>query len=916
MGEKKKRRAPLVILVLVLIIAGIPLVAIGLSFVGRIAPDSVIPDSFDLYASVPDPLRLAEKVLKHDSLPEIMSLAELAPLMSAANQIKSTGMIESKWVRYVLKGKLDAALLGGGRILGAWDAGIISPFLRFLPALAGRITVPGLYYVRAGKNSRFEYRLNDGTVFFAGPYKNLLVISNNSALFESVLAGSSRDGDRIGQTAKTFYSREYDIAFLLSPDALRNILGSGGNISAGPEDITAADPQIQSALNLLQFPGPVEATLSILPNQLKLNLVTPLGTESRDLRKIIARNSEAAPLSAMIPDSAQYLTLLSAGSLEELINAVSAIAAGVPAGTGGLSGDEWESALRTADRSARFALHMDLEELLLSWTGTQFAVYGLEGRPNPVIAVGIKDEKKRKEVFDKAFKSLFLKENIQLVLDGNRIPRIQVPGFIDALLKLMGVNVPSPYYTVQNGYLLLSESAETLLAAVNAERRNEVLPKTELWRTLSADNSGPSSFSLFYSLDRSFPFFLRGGSAVTAVLRLYRQGLVRLSFEDSRLNVTLSVIPGAGKGVVPVRGYPLDLSNAARDRAGNRLYGISSGRDARLILVRGNEVLALNPPDRAIKEWKFSGAPGSSTYAIPQMPDNSSKGAAEGSAWIADSLGHVSLVNMDLENLKGFPISTGIRLSAPPGAWGSKLFLCDGDGAVFSVDSRAQVSRWETVFPAALRSAPSFLDFKNKSYAAVYPKSLLFAGIWLLDAAGNPLPAWPVPVSGVAFGSPLLFSAQLSGRQERLFAAFITQAGELSVYTDAAELLPGFPLGLEGIFYLQPVFDGESLWIIESEGNLYRIELNGEILCQKVPRLAVREEGFITVADIDGDKRKEIFFSGEGNALYGYSRSFSSLDGFPLPIWGRPFIGDINNDGKQEIAGVGMDNRLYMWQFR
>jgi hypothetical protein len=78
----------------------------------------------------------------------------------------------------------------------------------------------------------------------------------------------------------------------------------------------------------------------------------------------------------------------------------------------------------------------------------------------------------------------------------------------------------------------------------------------------------------------------------------------------------------------------------------------------------------------------------------------------------------------------------------------------------------------------------------------------------------------------------------------------------------------------------------------------------------------VREEGYITAADIDGDRKSEIFFTGEGNALYGYSQNFNSLDGFPLPVWGRPVIGNLLGGGKIEIAGVGMDSKLYLWQFR
>ena len=906
MGGEKKRRLPIVIVILLVIIIGIPAIAAGLSFIGRITPDSVIPDSFDFYASAPDPVRLAGRIINHDTLPEIMALAELAPIMPILNQVKDTALTENRIVRYAAKGRLDVAFLAGNRILGAWDMGIMTPLLKFLPVLAGRVTIPGLYYVQAGKNSRFEYRQADGTVFFIGPFKNLLVISNNSALYESVIDGSSREGDRFFSQAKRFSSRNYDIAFLLSPPALKNALGGGtdsgvmnsGGINSGADQ---QSEDLVSAIELLQFPGMVEVLLSILPNQLNFRLASPLGTNNRDLLKIIERNSKAAPISAMIPGSAQYLTLLSAGSLSDLFNAASSIASGTS------KSGEWESNMRKADSSARITLGMNLEELLFSWTGSEFAVFGLEGRPNPVLVLEIKDEKKRKEVFDKAFKSIFLSENVQLNLDGNRIPRIQVPPFLNSFLEFLGVFVPSPYYTVQNNYLFISESAETLLQAINSVRRNDVLPKTELWRTLSKDNSGPSSITLFYSLDRSLPFFLKGGGAVTAVLKLYSQGLARLELENRILDVSLSIIPGAGKGIVPVPGYPLDLASGSSPgaRAGNRLYRILTGKDTRLLLTRGNEALAINPLDRSVRSFSLSGSPGTSLFVVP----------TDGAAWVVNSQGHVSLVNKDMESQKNFPLITGIQLSAPPEAWGENLFLSGEDGFIYTVDSKGSTNRWGASYSSPLRSAPCFINFKNSSYAAIYPKSF-FGEIYILDAGGKPLPHWPVPVSGIAFGSPLLFTSQFPDKTEILFAAFITQSGELAVYNENAEPLAGFPLELSGVFYVQPVFDGESLWIIEGEGTLYRISLNGEVFSQVIPRLTVREGGYITVADIDGDKKGEIFFSGDGNALYGYSRNFASLDGFPLPVWGRPVFGDLNGDGKLEAAGVGMDNKIYMWQFK
>jgi len=488
-----------------------------------------------------------------------------------------------------------------------------------------------------------------------------------------------------------------------------------------------------------------------------------------------------------------------------------------------------------------------------------------------------------------------------------------VPGFLNFLLTSLGVNMPAPFFTVHNNYLLISESAEALLAAVNAVRRNAVLPRQDLWRALSQGIPGPSSISLFYSLDRSMPFFLRGNNELTALLRLYRQGLVQLSFTNSALKLSLAVIPGTGRGITPVAGFPIGLAGmgvAAQQHPSNRLFSTAPGRDARLLATRGNDVIAINPLERTVKELTGFGSPRATLHAIPQTPAASAgSGTNSGEIWIADSAGNVSLVNRDLESLNGFPLTTGIRLSAPPQAWGGRLFLSSEDGAVHVVDSGAVVSRWGN-FNAALRWSPSFIDFGNRTLVGVYPRDIIFGQIYLLDSDGRALPNWPVHVPGIAFGSPLLFTAKYESLQNRLFAAFVTQAGELAVYTETAETLPGFPVELDGVFFLQPVFDGENLWLIEGGGTLYRISLNGEVFSQSIPRLSVREEGFIAVFN------GEIFFTGEGNALYGYSHNFSSLEGFPLPVWGRPIIGDLLRDGQIKVAGVGMDNRLYMWQFR
>ncbi|MDR1618073.1 MAG: VCBS repeat-containing protein [Treponema sp.] len=922
--KKKPKKGLRIVVALLIILILLPLIVAGLSFIGRISPGSVIPDSYSFYGKIPNPVRLADNLLAHEGLPGILNREEAAPLIPLVRALDDGGLLKNRWVRFAARGALEGALLpaaggdGGSllsanRILAAWDAGILSPLLRLLPVLSPYISVPGLYYVQSGRNSRFEYRLKtagDGgpAVFYIGPYHNLLIVSSDAELFESVLDGSSRDGDIRGSVRKPVRAKDYDAVFLIAPAVVTGILAG-------------QDPRIAGVLPLLRFPQAVEAALTIAPKELNLSISSAILSGEKSLEPVLGRNSKSPVITGLLPASAQYGTVLSAGTLRELMDAFLII-----------GGGEWARALRRADNTSRTVLRMNLEELLHSWTGDEFAVFGLEGRPAPIYAVQIGDEKKRQEVFDRAFRSIAVDENIQLNLDGMRIPRIQVPEFLAALLRQWDIRVPSPYYYVHEGYLFISESAETLQSCIRGIQRNETLPKTAVWQNLSRSYSGNASFSIYYSLDRSLPFFLKGNTMTSTILGLYRQGLLRLGFENREVYINLSVITGSGRGLAPMPGYPLDIEGTL----GNRLYSIHYGKggESRVFFTRDTRAMALDPKTNLMYEYDNQ----SPLWVIP-AEGLSPKSPEEGSAWVVSAQGRVILMNGNMNPLRGFPVATGLRISAAPAAQGGSLYLCDEDGRVHTINSKGGQNEWGAGFPAALRSPPSFLSLPkaNAVYAAVYPKSFI-GEIWLLDGAGTVLPGWPVYVtdlwadrdqnrfvSGIAFGAPAVFALPppegQAGAAEnrapgRLAAAFVTQAGELSVHDEEGGALPGFPVALEGVFFLQPVFDGEFLWLLSSEGVLYQVSLQAAVLQQKIPNLQVKEESCLVAADCDGDKIPEIFFSGEGNALYGYARNFSSLDGFPLPVWGRPVIGDLNGDGKTEIAGAGLDNRIYRWQFR
>jgi hypothetical protein len=878
MGERKSKKGLVILLVILFIIIGIPLLSVGLSFVGRITPESVIPDNFTAYINVPNPVDFADRILAHESLPEILAEPSFASFLPAVNSLTEKKIFANKSVRFMGRGSLDAALMDEGKILAAWDMGILSPLLRFLPNIAGRITIPNLYYVQAGKLSRLEYRMEDGSVFFISPYKNLLIISNETILFESVLNGTSRDGDLRASVHKTFSARDFDLGLLIDSAPLLKTM-------------TNTDPAINAVMNQIDFPGLIEVTVSVLPKQLDISIISPLSSSNDLLDSLLSNDSQTSRLLPHLPESTQYSTLISLGDFKEMLNYSLSI-----------MDSSLTKTLDTADSSSKLLLGMPLDELLFSWMGREAAVIGLEGRPFPIFALEIKDEQKRKEVFDQAFSSLVLNEDISNVIDGTRIPQIEIPPFLSGIISAFGITVPALSYTVQEDFLFISESPENLLAVINSIRKNTSLPKTDLWKTLAKSSSDQNSISLFYSLDRSLPFFLKGNTNISNILRLYRHGLARFALEDKNLTISLSVIPGLGKGISPVIGYPIDMNG----KMGNILYSVNgpARNESRIFFTGETCAFSLDPANNTLYELSENGT----LYVIPSqgLPLASLDDPA---AWIVSNNGTVNLVNGNMEVLDGFPIVSGGRLSSAPSAFDGKIYLPDQDGSVYVVDRNGTISQMNLRFENSLKSPPNFLTADKKNYAGFYDKGFLGA-LLLTDIDGTPYPGWPLPLMNIAFGTPAVFSAE-----NKVHAAFITQAGELSVFDETGIPLQGFPLNLSGVFYIQGVFDGEYLWLIAENGTLYRVSLSGEVLSQKISGLNAAEEAHLQVVDVDNEKIPEIFITGEGNSLFGYSRDFNSLEGFPLSVWGKPAFGDFNGDKKIECIGMGLDNKLYRWQF-
>ncbi|MCL2720707.1 MAG: hypothetical protein FWD47_05150 [Treponema sp.] len=386
-AAKKPKRLKKFIIIFTCVLVVLSLAWVIFSMVGRIDAASVIPGSADFRISISNPMRFIDNLSSHESLHEFSHVPALAFLTPLVNSFHDAAALKNPLVRLAAMGKIEAALLPSeiedesGKLIAAWDMGFFSPLLRILPVVTVFVNIPNLYYVQSGSSSRYEIRTEDMT-FFIAPYRNLLFITNCPKVFES--RGIMQDH---AQAFEKIKPSVYDAALVLSNNFIINLLSDQA-------------PSISEILKNVEFESKVEAGISVSAKKFEFHLTAPLTSRQDSLSRILAQRSRTPNMAELIPADAQYATIMSAGTLNELYQTTLIFA------------PDMDETLKTADNTSRFLLGLTLNDLLFSWSGNEFAAFGIEGRPHPIYAIQINDERKRQEVFDKAFRSIVLNENV------------------------------------------------------------------------------------------------------------------------------------------------------------------------------------------------------------------------------------------------------------------------------------------------------------------------------------------------------------------------------------------------------------------------------------------------------------------------------------------------------------------------
>lgn len=881
--DKKKKKKPFFIrlllgIILVILFLLLALFAwCGFCCLDKTPSVKALPSGYSLYVRTDSVWEAVSPLVDLQAAEMILSEPSVAPFRELFFTIKESELRDNKLVQAALARRIEAALYDNNNFFAIADMGFLSGITRLAPVAMNYITVPGLVYVKAGKNSHFEYRQGE-TVYFIKVQKNLVLITGNEELLNKGMA-LNNDANYTKETIALLTEKSNE-PFKIAADGKKLI-----------EMISSENPYLKAISTNLSSTQLSTIDFGISDNDINLNIKIPYEIEEalkdHPVSKLLLKDSVMPSLLAKLPSNAQYYTLLSIGSLSELKDAAFSL---LP------PEKNIEKLINTAASTCPMLFGVTFDELLFDWTGNEFAVLGLEGKANPVFVIKIADEKKRQQVFDNALSSIILRSDDSLIMDGVRLPSIELPKFLTDILGAFDVSLPKPYYMVNNGFIYFSQSPENLVSINTSLKGNSKLSKNETWASVSTKQSQQSAISLFYNLERSIPFFLKGNTMVSKVLQLYNVGRADISLKKNTLCIQLQSVACNSTSTQNIAGYPLALE-------GRPAYSLVKSNAPKSKTVfwfeDGKNLISLNTSSLQKSAIEIE------NLSWITAADEKTAKDTDGVLWAVTKEGVIYLLTEKLEAIDKFPVLTGEIPSCEPVLYGNKLIFATKENELFEVTADANYQPLEILIDDEIRSKPSV---KNKTLA-FYEKGFL-GGIHVIRDNIDTTSEGPLEVNGIAFGSPCISEID---KQE--YIAFITQAGELTVWNKDNLVVEGFPVKLEGVFYLNVVAAGNYFFALSSTGRVFRVDLKGKTTIISIPYMTAKS-GFLSVYDYNGDSKEELFVCGEGNTVYGFNSDLEMLDGFPLAGYGEPLFLDVNGDRKEDCLLLSLEENLNVWKIR
>lgn len=747
----------------------------------------------------------------------------------------------------------------------SWLSGFTRPLKFIVPLLKNEAFVMNqlddIYY--------FTFK-NEGANFYLGVKKNLVLFSQTKSLIETSLRSTFGDSAFTGKVETLSKKDSNPLKVMINA---RKLLS----------DMSKDNPEQEFYPIMEHLVSPSELsvlTFDIKDSSLSVSAFLPTDTSIEDpsyakLMELFKTEVSVPAVLSRLSSSVQYYTVLNAAPLKSLKDAFFPI---LP------DGKKYDSLWKNANDVTKSLLNNTLDDLVFSWTGKEFCVFGLEGFAQPVFALKISDEAKRLDVFDKLSSSFVVKDDTSLILNGVRLPRLVFPDYIQNLLKAFGKSMKGVYYMVSNGFIYFSESPEPLSSVFNSSSQDRI-SKNMNWKSVS-EGDNASLLSLFYDLERSIPFFLKQKSQVSDILSMYSIGRFDIRLSDGVFDLSLNASGKRFSSRSDIPGFPVALSGEV---SGNLLS--SNGKDKVLYWVE-NEKIVKSFSIKSGKTDKFEVS--GDCWVSPSLHSKAN------GVWVLTKDGEVFLLDENLSVQPSFPVYLDYHPSAEPASSSEGLVIPLSNGNLCYVSPDGSIEEVILNLTGQIKSKP----FVSGKTVLVYEKG--FIGKIHKIEGKNVSSDEPLSVSGVSYGSPVMFK---KGKNE--YISMITQSGNLYIWENG-KVKQNFPIKLPGVFFSNVVWNGNYLYAISDTAQVFRISDDGTFLTVVIPS-ASSKEGFLSVAQLEKGNGLDIFASLDGNVLYGFNENLELLPQFPVPGWKNPVLTDVNGDGKTDVICLTADDKLAAW---
>jgi hypothetical protein len=875
----------LIIVIVLLVLAG------GLTlyyFLTREDPAVYIPNNFLFYVRVNSIRYIYDNVIDLKAADVVFSSSkDLKSIYKAIIDFKSNEMSKNEFFRFLLDVRADIMIAPDYSPVIVFNPGPLSLITRMFPILNFFFKFEGvnLNQIQKGKLTIYDYPVDENQHLYFSLLNNLIFLSTKEKhidkLYESQKTGENlKSNEDIMELQKKVKAGGFAEIYV-DTNSILDIAARGNR-------------ELSSIFKEISFNSYSAFTFKISNEDIFLSAYTNFSTTNEELADFLSYNPSSLQVIQYLPEKTTIYTSANFKSFKQLIEILLYFKEG-PSG----------KTMKTINDSCKLLFGTTVDEIVFDWMGTEMGAFTMADSPEPVVFIRFKNRAGIDTAIKKITDTLFFEGDSSLVLEEVRINRIKFPDFVKGIIGLFVKGIETPYYIIMRDYIFLSMNAENLSHITNDYKSSYTLVRNEGYKKVTCETPKNANMFMYYDLGSSMPDFFMQNNVLTSLLKLYEKGVFAIHFNDREVKVHISAAGIAGEKAVLFPGYPKSLPEGIASNV--YCTDVRGSRLEELIYIDNSNNLVI----RDLIEETIRNAP------VERDSDILITAGRVKEVFVFSQSGTLYKFDGEAEAISPFPIITNYRGSFHPVEYDNRLaFFSDSDKFLYFVSMDGKETRWGFSFNTTLLAPPVFL----KGMIAFYPKS--FSGtVYLTDEDGTLFEGWPRNSGGISYCSPLLFTDE----KGEVRVAFLTQSGILNLWDVKGNRIEGFPVDLDGIYYADPVlitkailstipFEKEkALLLLDADGVLSMVSLEGEIIKQKKIYDGGDKKNALLLFDIDRDDIEEVFIYGAKNFIIGLGRNFEPLPGFPVRGSKRPGFTDLNYDRKYEMIVGSFDNNIYAY---